>query len=242
MYQVLRPANAAARAAGVPSLEGMLLARHRLIDRCLGRAIEAGDIAQVIEVACGLSPRGWRLRARYGDALAYVEADLPGMIARKREILARLDVDPARHRTVEIDALADSGPTSIDAICAALDPARGTAIVTEGLVNYFDRATVEAMWARFSRALARFSRAMYVTDLVTQDGARGPVVATFRKLLGAFVRGSLHIDFADGEDAAHELERAGFAHAVVHDPRDAAELDAIERLGGHVVRVLEARR
>src|SRR5260370_13887399 len=86
MYEALRAPNAAAHAVGWPTLEGMLLARHRLIDLRLQQAIDAGEVAQVIEVAAGLSPRGWRFRTRYGDRLRYVEADLPGMVHRKRQI------------------------------------------------------------------------------------------------------------------------------------------------------------
>src|SRR5258708_1969895 len=103
MYTALRGANAAAHAVGVPTLEGMLVARHKLIDLRLHRAIAAGEITQIVEVAAGLSPRGWRFRTRYGDALAYVEADLPGMIERKRQILAQLGGETAHHRTAEID-------------------------------------------------------------------------------------------------------------------------------------------
>src|SRR6185369_4956604 len=74
MYQALRGPNAAAHALGMPTLEGMLLARHRLIDLRLQQAIDAGEVSQIVEVACGLSPRGWRFRQRYGEAITYVEA------------------------------------------------------------------------------------------------------------------------------------------------------------------------
>src|SRR3954447_15313984 len=65
MYHALRGPNALAQRASLPTLEGMLLARHRLIDLRLAEAIESGAIAQVVEVAAGLSPRGWRFRTRY---------------------------------------------------------------------------------------------------------------------------------------------------------------------------------
>src|SRR5215212_5141939 len=84
MYRALRGANRFASAVKLPSLEGMLLARHRLIDQRLTDAIEGGMVSQIVEVACGLSPRGWRFSKRYGDAITYVEADLPGMLANKR--------------------------------------------------------------------------------------------------------------------------------------------------------------
>src|SRR4051812_4401103 len=127
MYQALRGPNLLAHRISMPTLEGMLLARHRLIDLRLAQAIDAGGISQIVEVAAGLSPRGWRFRNRYADRITYVEADLPGMIAHKRRILAELGGETPNHRTVEIDALATTGPTTIDAICGALDPARGTA-------------------------------------------------------------------------------------------------------------------
>ena len=240
MYQALRAPNAAAHAIGLPTLEGMLLARHRLIDLRLARAIEAGTIGQVVEVAAGLSPRGWRFRTRYGDQLTYVEADLPGMIANKRRVLAELGGETAHHRTVEIDALRDDGPTSIDAICGELDPTRGTAIITEGLINYFDRSSVAAMWRRFARALARFPHGLYLSDIIMRQDNQTPLVAGFGMLLGVFVRGRVHIDFAHADDVLATLAAAGLPGAVL-DPRDfALELPRLETAGAGVVRIIEA--
>ncbi len=240
MYRALRAPNLAAHARGLPTLDGMLLARPRLIDLRLQQAIEAGEVSQVIEVACGLSPRGWRFKNRYGEALTYVEADLPGMLARKREVLAKLGGETAGHRTAEIDALADSGPTSIGALCEQLDGTRGTAIITEGLVNYFDRATVMGMWQRFARALARFPRGIYFSDLVLRAGETTMFEHAFKRMLGAFVRGKLHVDFDNAEDAERALAECGL-DGVILDPRDFEfELAGLERAGAGRVRIVEA--
>src|SRR5207302_180518 len=131
MYHALRGANVVARAIGGPSLEGMLLARHRLIDLELSRAIDAGLVGQVVEV------------------------------------------------------------------------------VTEGLINYFDRATVIGMWGRFARALATFPHGVYLSDLIIEDGNRGPIVQGFSWLLSAFVRGKVHVHFASVRDAEDALAAAG---------------------------------
>lgn len=233
MYQALRGPNAAARAVGLATLEGMLLARHQLIDLRLTQAIEAGEVSQVIEIAAGLSPRGWRFTQRFPE-LTYLEADLPAMVEHKRALLEQVG---ARHQVVELDALA---PTALDDLCATLDPARGTAIITEGLVNYFDRATVTAMWSRFARALARFPHGLYLSDLIVRDGNRDLVTTTFATLLGMFVRGKVHVHFASAEEAVRALEDAGF-DALLHDPRDFAyELPDLERAGAGRVRVIEA--
>lgn len=240
MYRALRAPNVVLHHAGLPTLEGMLLARHRLIDLRLAQAIDAGEISQVIEVAAGLSPRGWRFRKRYGDRITYVEADLPGMITRKRQVLAELGGETSGHRTIEIDALADGGPTSIDAICQALDPRRGTAIITEGLVNYFDAPTLAAMWQRFATALGRFPRSLYLSDLILRDGNRGPFVKGFGWLLSAFVRGRVYMHFDSPEQAEDALATAGFV-GILLDPRDFAfELPDLERAGAARVRIIEA--
>ena len=240
MYHALHGANVLAHHAGLPSLEGMLLARHRLIDLRLAHAIESGEISQVVEVAAGLSPRGWRFARRYGARVTYVEADLPGMLAHKRRILASLGGESPHHRTVEIDALADIGPTSIGAICADLDPSAGTAILTEGLINYFDRATVVAMWHRFAAALRRFPHSRYLSDIMLADVNRGPLGAGFARLLSAFVRGRVHLHF-DSPDAAEDaLDHAGLL-GILLDPRDSAsELGDLELAGAGRVRIIEA--
>ncbi len=239
-YEALRPANAIARAINQASLEGLLLARHRVIDHLLERAIADGRVGQVVEVAAGLSPRGWRFAARHGDALTYVEADLPGMAAQKRAILAQVGGETAHHRVVEVDALADSGPGSIAAIVAGLDPARGTAIVTEGLLNYFDQATVAGIWARFAGAL-RPTGGLYLADLHLADENSGAVIAAFQLMLGAFVRGRVHLHFPTAEAAADALAGAGFDPVALHRPIDLAdEVGPIEPGGGRRVRIIEA--
>src|ERR671938_1527773 len=113
MFDALAPAMVASRVLGGPTLEGLLLARHRIIDELLARAIDAGRVSQVIEIACGMSPRGWRFTTRYGDRLTYVEADLPAMAARKRRALERMGSLSERHRVVDVDALVDEGPLSL---------------------------------------------------------------------------------------------------------------------------------
>src|SRR5687768_7080039 len=60
LFGALGPAMAMSRKLGGPTLEGLLLARHRVIDDLLAQAIEDRGVRQVIEPACGMSPRGWR--------------------------------------------------------------------------------------------------------------------------------------------------------------------------------------
>jgi len=52
--------------------------RHRMIDQHLTQLIEQHPDLQVLEIASGLSPRGWNFRQKYPN-IDYRELDLPGM-------------------------------------------------------------------------------------------------------------------------------------------------------------------
>lgn len=206
---------AASKALGGPTLDGLLLARHRIIDSILDGLIQGG-VSQVVEAACGMSPRGWRFSERYGDRLTYVEADLPAMAQRKREALARMGSLSEHHRVADLDILRDGGPGSLESLTAELDPAAGLAIITEGLLTYFDDPTVEALWARLAAVLGRFSKGAYLADLRFARPDRGLPERTFDVILGAFVRGKVHAYRGDETTAAASLRAAGFKSSRLH--------------------------
>jgi len=233
--------NAANRLLGGPSLDGMLLARHRIIDALLDEQIRSG-VSQVIEVACGMSPRGWRFRERYGDEISYVEADLPAMARRKREALARIGSLDDRHRVVDLDVLRDGGPESLEALVDSMDPAAGLAIVTEGLLVYLDDETTEALWARLARALRPFATGAYLSDFRFARSERGVAERAFERLLGTFVRGEIHPYRGDEASAEAALRRAGFGRVALHacDEHPAAAA-AGEEAGARMLSIIEAK-
>jgi O-methyltransferase involved in polyketide biosynthesis len=237
MFDSLQPAMFASRALGGPTLESYLLARHRAIDAVLERAIDDAGVTQVIEVACGLSPRGWRFAERYGERLCYVEADLPEMAARKRAALERMGSLGARHQVRDLDALKDDGPDSLVAITAELDDQQGLAIITEGLLGYLPTDAVEAVWRRFARALSCFPTGRYISDLHL-GGAVTPQVRAFRLVLSAFVRGRVYLHFDDAGQAEATLGSVGFASAEVRRAADA--IGKAGDAGARLAHILEA--
>jgi O-methyltransferase involved in polyketide biosynthesis len=237
LFESLRPMMIVSTALGGASLERYLLARHLAIDRLLEQAIDQDGVRQVIEVACGLSPRGWRFTKRYGSELTYVEADLPEMAARKRDALEEIGSTSRTHRVEEIDALAEDGPTSIGGLAAQLDPGHGLAIVTEGLLGYLPFDDVNGIWHRFAHALRPFSVGRYVSDLHIGE-LQSAQVRAFRVLLSGFVRGRVHLHFQNAAEAQRALRAAGFGSTVVSP---AAELSGGQGdRGSRLAHVLEA--
>jgi O-methyltransferase involved in polyketide biosynthesis len=235
MYETVRLPMAAAGALGRPTLERYLLARHRAIDLLLERAIAEHGVTQVIEVAAGLSPRGWRFTERHPE-LVYTEGDLPGMVERKRDALGRMGSLSERHRVVELDALRARGRTSISGVAGGLDRTGGLAIITEGLLSYLSRDAVDGVWRRFARALGRFAAGRYISDIQLEIGMTAEARA-FRVLLGAFVRGEVRIHFETAADCDAALLAAGFATAST---RPASQLLGAERANPSRTHILEA--
>jgi O-methyltransferase involved in polyketide biosynthesis len=237
LFDSLQPFMLASRALRSATLESYLVARHGAIDARLERAIEAREVGQVIEVAAGLSPRGWRFVSRY-EHLVYVEADLPEMAARKRAALERIGSLGERHRVREVDALReDDGPGSLAAVTGELDHGEGLAIITEGLLGYLATDAVEGIWRRFASSLGEFPHGRYLSDLHL-GGAVTPQVKAFRLLLSGFVRGRVYLHFDDAAEAEAALRAAGFASAHVTPAVDGA--GSGRDAGARLAHILEA--
>jgi O-methyltransferase involved in polyketide biosynthesis len=240
LHHGLAVPHAASKALGGPTLDGPLLARHRIIDSILEERIRGG-VTQVLEIACGMSPRGWRFSERFGEDVTYIEADLPGMAQRKRDALAGMGSLTDHHRVAALDVLQEGGPGSLEALVDTLDPAKGLAIVTEGLLLYLDNDTVDALWARIATALRRFDRNVYLSDLRLRGPDRGLAERTLEVILGAFVRGKVHAFPGDEGTAEAELRSAGFEQARLHrgDEHPAA-VDLRDDPGTSLMYIVEA--
>jgi O-methyltransferase involved in polyketide biosynthesis len=225
MVDALHPLMAVSGRLAGPSLETYLLARHRAIDALLTEAVERHGITQVIELAAGMSARGWRFANRYGERLTYVEADLPAMTARKRAALQRIGSLSETHRVIEVDALRASGPGSLAELAGELEPDAGTALVTEGLLGYLPTDEVLGLWARIAEVLSAFPAGRYISDLHL-GSVQTPAVRFFRGLLGVFVRGQVYLHFDGAAEAEAALRDAGFATAQVRRAADIVDLSA----------------
>ncbi|MGA2013401.1 MAG: class I SAM-dependent methyltransferase [Solirubrobacteraceae bacterium] len=214
LFDALQPVMRIGGALGGPSLEDYLLARHRAIDALLERAIERDGVTQVLEVAAGMSPRGWRFVSRYGDRLTYLEGDLPAMAGRKRRALAEIGSLSAHHRVLDLDGLRDDGRTGLPAVAAELDPGRPAAIITEGLLGYLGPDDMRGLWRRFAGTLERFPSGRYISDLHL-GSAQDAAVRAFRVALSAFVRGRVYLHFDTAAEAEAELLACGFSGARV---------------------------
>jgi methyltransferase (TIGR00027 family) len=130
-----------------------LVARTKIIDDAIAEAIADG-CDRVLNLAAGLDTRPYRLELP--SDFTWIEADLPGLLAEKSELLS--DQTPRCQVTRTAVDLTD--PHARDAFLnEALDGATKALVLTEGLLMYLDDSDVVAL----ATALKRTEIAWWIT-------------------------------------------------------------------------------
>lgn len=220
--------------------DALMLARHVGIDTLLARHVDAGRVTTVIELAAGLSPRGWRFCKRYSK-LTYIETDLAHMAKLKRRLLDQAKLGSPNHRVETVDVMKDAGPGSLATLAASIEAREGVAIITEGLMSYLDPPAAQDTWQRIAQELKRFEHGVYLSDSYVKTDRYGLAGKFFRAFIQRVVRGRMHLHFDSVSHANKILKAAGFAKAMLHRPDSIPETKkySVER-GGNRVRILEA--
>lgn len=226
------------------SMRTTLRQRHLLIDRQLDRFLSMHPNAQVLEIATGLSPRGWRYRRKY-PKLVYVEADLPEMAAAKRQALSQIEAPAPRIEAVDLFG------EGFHDLLKTFDPKKPLVIISEGLVNYFTKDMLNDLWTRLATGLKQFPIGVYITDLYPEPVTRrlAKVIWNSSKILKVMSRSAFAFHFVSPTEVIAAMQKAGFNQSHVFQPSDQSKIievnnaksqDAAEHLGD-LVWVIESR-
>ena len=226
------------------SMRSTLRQRHALIDRQLDHFLAEHPDAQILEIATGLSPRGWRYRQKFPN-LVYIEADLPDMAAAKRQALSQIEKPAPRIEAV--DLFGDGFQQLLD----TLDSKKPLIIISEGLVNYFTKDMLNDLWTRLATGLKRFPTGVYLTDIYPEPITRrlGRLIWNSSKVLKVMSRSAFSFHFISPTEAIHAMQAAGFKTSRVFQPSDKVQTvskneknqDAISEHLGDLVWVIESR-
>lgn len=244
LYHALLPFEFVGKQLAGGNIKTFLLQRHHMIDHLVQQAIRDEGVTQVLEIACGMSPRGTRFCAQFPQ-LKYVEADLPGMAARKHRLLSSQQILSNRHQVVPLNIFShDSGDALETVIARSFDTSKPLLVITEGLVNYFTLDTISTFWARLHDVLEKFPQGIYLMDNypLFHDHPLHRTMKVLGGMLGAVSRSQVSFHFGSDAEARQHFEHLGFSATRVHNPRDYYETLPIPRTRGNpFVRVIEAR-
>ncbi len=226
LYRMLIPLDLACDWLQGVSLETMLLHRHKGIDRLTAELVQRHPDIQILEIACGLSARAWRLFQGHIlppsvlKDVRYIETDLPDVVEHKAHLYRGMGFTEAHHQIRGCNILRSDGPLSPESIIADLDPARPLLVITEGLVNYFPLTIMQAFWQRLARAFVRFPHGYYLADIWPRlpEYHGFPLRSLALKGYEVITHQPAPLHFEDDADIQRGFAEVGFAHTEVFDP------------------------
>jgi O-methyltransferase involved in polyketide biosynthesis len=243
LYQLMTPFEAASKAVIGGNIRTFLLQRHLVIDHLIEKHIHENGVKQVLEIACGMSPRGLRLREKFPQ-IHMVEADLPDMAKRKAISLMAAGRLGQHHQVTPIDILADHGEFQLEQVIdRVFDNNAPVLVITEGLTAYFNLDTISGFWTRLSNALKHRPGSTYLSEtylMPNQRLLRG-TLQTLGGLLGTATRAQVSFHFDDDNQAREHLSACGFDSVTVHNPESFyGVLPIPESRHDPMIRVIEA--
>ena len=244
MYHAMQPMNRISRRLFGLDMDGHLLQRHHVMDHLIANHVEHNGIEQILEIACGLSPRGTLLKKQYGEKLLYIEADLPAMAARKRRLLQKEGLLGDQHQVVDCDILAKEGNVTLEAIFAnKLDASKKTLVITEGLVNYFPLELISGFWGRLATLLTQNTGGVYISDIypLLKSHPQFRFLKRSKKLIEIVARGEVPFHFSSHEEMEQHFRTLGFDSFNIHVPENYKQSLSlpISQRAASIVRVIE---
>jgi len=213
LYDLLDPLCNLARRFGLTTPPDFLVQRHRMLDALVQRRAPA----QLVELACGLSPRGLALSHKQG--IRCVDVDLPPMVQSKTH-LAGSEL-PASYHLAALDLI--SSRDYVHDLGPALGKLSPTVVITEGILPYFPLVLLRHVFQSVAALLRACGGGTYLTDVHHQqevDQLPLDLGARFRWLQHLLARSPRYPMIADQEQGRAMMLGAGFQRVVVHDPRD----------------------
>ncbi|QXW25591.1 class I SAM-dependent methyltransferase [Acinetobacter johnsonii] len=213
LAKILHPLESWAEKHVGGSMRTTLKQRHSIIDRQLTDLIQQRPDVQILEIASGLSPRSWNFRQKFPN-IHYRELDLPEMAKIKTRALQQLDAQAPEVLTADIFT------QDFEKIFLGFDTRRPLAIISEGLINYFDKSMLNKLLQGITEYGQDFTEMHYLTDIYPEPvkNKLANFIWTSSKLLKVMSRSSFTFHFINPSEIQTFFGNAGFSLVDVIQP------------------------
>ena len=213
LAKVLHPLESWAEKHVGGSMRTTLKQRHSIIDDQLTQLIQQHPDLQILEIACGLSPRSWNFRQKFPQ-ITYRELDLPDMAKIKTQALQKLDSEAPEVLTADIFT------HDFEKIFHTFDSKRPLVIISEGLINYFDKTLLNKLLQGMTEYGQDFTELHYLTDIYPEPvkNKLANFIWSSSKLLKVMSRSSFTFHFINPPEVQSFFSHAGFNTVDVIQP------------------------
>lgn len=211
------------------SMRTTLKQRHTMLDHDLQELIQQYPDIQVLEIACGLSPRGWWFRQHYPN-ITYRELDLPDMAATKQAALQQIEgeVDDV----LSVDLFTETFASAFE----VFDPKRPLVIISEGLINYFEKPLLQQLIKSIVTYGQDLKELHYLTDLYPEptQNKLATIIWNSSRLLKWMSRSAFSFHFKTPAEVESFFYEAGFKQVVIQQPKQFFEQQILENNQQHL--------
>ncbi|MHA3984046.1 class I SAM-dependent methyltransferase [Acinetobacter venetianus] len=211
------------------SMRTTLKQRHTMLDHDLQELIQQYPDIQVLEIACGLSPRGWWFRQHYPN-ITYRELDLPDMAATKQAALQQIEgeVDDV----LSVDLFTETFASAFE----VFDPKRPLVIISEGLINYFEKPLLQQLIKSIVTYGQDFKELHYLTDLYPEptQNKLATIIWNSSRLLKWMSRSAFSFHFKTPAEVESFFYEAGFKQVLIQQPKQFFEQQILENNQQHL--------
>lgn len=206
-----------------------LTTRHSMIDARVEALITQHPNLQILEIAAGLSPRGWRFLQKHPQ-IHYAELDLPAMSALKQQRAENLPAPKPAFFA------ADLFSEELAAVFNTFDTKKPLLIISEGLINYFSLPMLGTLSQTLANQLAPFTKGMWITENYpySNKASYNALVKTAAFSLRSITRSSFSFYFTQPNDITQFFTQHGFATANVYQPSQPHTAENAKHLGDTV--------
>jgi O-methyltransferase involved in polyketide biosynthesis len=211
------------------SMRTTLKQRHTMLDTHLEQLIQQYPNLQVLEIACGLSPRGWWFRQHHPD-ICYRELDLPDMAATKQAALQQ--IEPHVDDVLSVDLFTEAFAN----VFKVFDPKRPLVIISEGLINYFEKPLLQQLIQAIAIYGRDFKELHYLTDLYPEptQNKLATIIWNSSRLLKLMSRSAFSFHFKTPVEVENFFHEAGFKQVEVLQPKEFFEQTRLENKEQHL--------
>lgn len=211
------------------SMRTTLKQRHTMLDQHLKDLIQKHPDLQVLEIACGLSPRGWWFRQHH-PSIRYRELDLPDMAATKQAALQQIETDADDVLSVDLFTEAFASAFTV------FDPHRPLVVISEGLINYFEKPLLQQLIQAIANYGRDFKQLHYLTDLYPEptQNKLATIIWNSSRLLKWMSRSAFSFHFKTPKEVEHFFHEAGFHQVIVQQPKQFFENVTLENSEQHL--------
>ena len=211
------------------SMRTTLKQRHTMLDTPLEHLIQQYPNLQVLEIACGLSPRGWWFRQHHPD-ICYRELDLPDMAATKQAALQQ--IEPHVDDVLSVDLFTEAFAN----VFKVFDPKRPLVIISEGLINYFEKPLLQQLIQAIAIYGRDFKELHYLTDLYPEptQNKLATIIWNSSRLLKLMSRSAFSFHFKTPAEVENFFHEAGFKQVEVLQPKEFFEQTRLENKEQHL--------